>query len=95
MTEYGISWRTPAEINPQVKYAGYGQPEVTELEKTALREEMAKRLTSGEIVQGITRQFEGVVWVSTRNINTDTNKLYRFTGHDQSWTYLDEGVIEE
>jgi len=95
MKEYGISWRTPAEINPQVRYADYGQPEVTELEKQSLREEMVKRLTSGETVHGIAREFDGVVWVSTRNVNTDTNKLYRFTGHDQTWTFLDEGVIEE
>jgi hypothetical protein len=92
--DYGISWRTPAEINPQIKYASYGQPEVTEREKQSLREETAKLLAPGEIVRDFSREFEGIAWVSTHNANTDTNKIYRFTGHDQTWALLDEAVIE-
>ena len=43
--DYGISWRTPAEINPHIQYASYGQPEVTDLEKQSLRQ--GDRETSG------------------------------------------------
>jgi hypothetical protein len=93
--EYGISWKTPAEMNPQIRYLSYGQPEVTELEKQSLREKMSERLAPGETVHGMLREFDGIVLVSTHNAATDTSKLYRFTGHDQSWTFLDEGVIEE
>jgi hypothetical protein len=92
--EFGISWMTPAELNPRIKYASYGQPELTELEKQSLREQIAKRLAPAEIVHGFYREFEGVVWVTTSRVDSDTNKIYRFTGHDETWTFLDEGVME-
>jgi hypothetical protein len=34
--EFGVTWRTPAEMNPQIRYANYGQPMLTDEERSAL-----------------------------------------------------------
>lgn len=57
--QFGIQWTTPAELNPSIKYASYGQPEITETEDRALRALTASRLSgSSEQVRGVDRNFE-------------------------------------
>jgi hypothetical protein len=93
--EYGIAWRTPAELNPQIRYASYGQPEVTQLERLSLRETVAQRMTPAESVRGIFRDFEGIAHVTTYDATTDTGRVYRFNGHDQVWSLIDVSEIVE
>lgn len=88
--KYGIEWKTPAELNPNIAYANYGQPQVTAAEDRALRSLVVARLSaSSEVIVGIDRSFEGVVRVWTRDPQADQSRLYRFAGHDESWTFID------
>src|SRR5262249_28302743 len=61
--EYEITWKSPAELNPQIRYANYGQPEVTAAESQALRDQVQSRLSPSESISGILREFEGDVGV--------------------------------
>jgi hypothetical protein len=40
------------------------------------------------------RGFDGTAWVSTEDRQTDTGRIYRFTGHDTEWTFVHVGVLE-
>jgi len=93
--EYGLTWRTPAEMNPQIRYANYGQPLLTDVERNALNTLVSGRKLESESVHGMGRDFDGMVWVSTKEKQTDTARIYRFTGHDTEWEFLDVGTLEE
>jgi len=52
--QFGIQWKTPAELSPGVAYANYGQPKITSAENHALRALFAPRLSSAsEKIQNI------------------------------------------
>jgi len=94
-SEYGISWRTPAELNPQVKYLSYGQAALMSLEEEALREAMATRVAPGESVRGMWREFDGKTNVSTYTASTDTGRIYEFSGHDRQWDFVAVFEVEQ
>jgi hypothetical protein len=94
--QFGIRWKTPAELNPRITYDGYGQPKITAAEDHALRALVAPRLSSSsEEVRGVDRNFEGVaeVWTSDRQIQQI--ELYTFAGHDDQWTFIEGGELEK
>jgi hypothetical protein len=89
---FGIQWKTPAELNPQMKYDGYGQAKITAAEDRALRALVAPRLSSSsEEVRDIDRTFEGVAEVWTSDSKTPQIGLYTFAGHDDQWTFIEGG----
>ena len=94
--QFGIQWKTPAELNPNIKYANYGQPKITDTEERSLRAMVAPRLSSrSEDVRGINRSFEGIASVWTRDRQTQQIREYRFAGHDESWTFMEVLEWEE
>jgi hypothetical protein len=93
--DYGVTWRTPAEMNPQIEYANYGQPLLTDTERNVLATLVSGRKLDSERIHGMGREFNGDVWVSTTDQETDTARLYRFTGHDTEWSFLSVGTLEE
>jgi len=94
--QFGIQWKTPAELSPGVAYANYGQPKITSAENHTLRALVAPRLSSAsEKIQGIERGFEGVASVWTRDLQTDQIREYRFVGHDDSWKFIEVSEWEE
>lgn len=93
--EFGVTWRTPAEMNPQIKYGNYGQPLLTEIERSTLEALVLARKLVSESIRGMSRNFDGGVWVSTTEKPTDTARIYSFTGHDTEWRFVNVGVLEE
>jgi hypothetical protein len=94
--QFGIEWKTPAELNPGIAYANYGQPKITDAESRALRALVAPRLSGAtEEVLSIDRSFEGVASVWTRDDRFDQVRVYRFAGHDQLWKFIDVAEVEE
>jgi hypothetical protein len=94
-SEYGVSWRTPAELNPQIRYANYGQPELTGEERRVLGVHVSDRKQATESIREMFREFDGTVRVSTWEPQTDTVRHYTFVGHDTEWTFVDVGELEE
>src|SRR5438067_2189468 len=41
--KYGIDWKSPAELNPQMAYASYGQPQITQREIDEITPVIRKR----------------------------------------------------
>jgi hypothetical protein len=94
--QFGIHWNTPAELNPSIVYANYGQPNITDAENRALRTLAIPLLSSSsEQMRGVTRSFEGIASVWTRDTQTEQIREYRFTGHDDSWTFIEVSKWEE
>lgn len=94
--QFGIQWKTPAELNPSIKYDGYGQPKITAAEDRALRALVAPRLSSSsEEVRSVDRSFEGVAEVWTSDHQTQQIGLYTFAGHDDQWTFIEGGKLVE
>jgi hypothetical protein len=94
--KFGIQWKTPAELNPRIKYDGYGQPKITIAEDRVLRELVTPRLSnSSEEVRGIDRSFEGVAEVWTSDSKTRQIGLYTFAGHDDHWIFIEGGKAVE
>jgi hypothetical protein len=90
--QFGIQWKTPADLNPIMKYDGYGQPKITAAEDRALRALVAPRLSSSsEEVRSVDRSFEGVAEVWTSERQTQEIGLYTFAGHDDQWTFIEGG----
>ena len=93
--DFGIQWKTPAELNPSIEYDSYGQPKITGAEDRALRALASTRLSSNsEEVTGVDRSFEGVasVWTSYQ---VQRMREYRFAGHDDSWTFIEVSEWEK
>ena len=61
--KYNIHWKTPAELNPRVAYASYGQPKITQRETHEITP-IIRRRTSNQI-RSIERDPEGKVRVWT------------------------------
>jgi hypothetical protein len=90
--QFGIQWKTPVELNPEIKYDDYGQPKITAAEDRTLRALVAPRLSSSsEEVRSVDRSFEGVANVWTSDRQTQQLGLYIFAGHDDQWTFIEGG----
>lgn len=87
--QFGIQWKAPDELNPNIEYDSYGQPKITDTEGRELRAMAAPRLSSSsEQVLSVKRSFEGVASVWTRDRQTQQIREYRFAGHDAEWSFL-------
>ena len=57
--QFGIDWRTPAELNPQIAYASYGQRAITDRERHDITQAIRKRTSN--TIRSIDRDYEGKV----------------------------------
>jgi hypothetical protein len=68
--QYGIDWKAPAELNPQITYASYGQRQITQRETHEITP-VVRRRTSKPITS-IERDYQGKVRVWTRGIGDES-----------------------
>ena len=88
--KYNIDWKTPAELNPQIVYASYGQPKITKREigdiMPVVRGRTARPITT------IERDFDGKVTVWTKREGNQA-KTYTVRKTRNSWKVVDEDVV--
>lgn len=85
--KHGIDWRTPAELNPQIRYGSYGQTEITARETADITRVVRKR-TSRPITT-IERDFRGKVTVWTKPDAHDEILAYVVRSEGGSWKIVD------
>ena len=87
-SEYGIEWKSPAELNPHISYGRYGQPDITSAESDAARAVVKSNLVSeSEEIVGEYRTFKGEVFVVTQDSESGIVRHYELFGHDQVWEF--------
>jgi len=93
LQEYGIDWRSPAELNPDIEYGKYGQRKLNHAEKSNIRAIVLPRLESelAEVYQ-IERTFAGEVW-AWAGIG-DERYLFSLDGHQNEWEVVDFWEIQ-
>jgi hypothetical protein len=96
LSEYGISWHTPAELNPTLEYEAYGQPALTDSEKASIRAILigAEGASPNASIL-LSRWTDGTVNVAVREQGSKEGRFYAFHGHDSTWTYKVAAPIEE
>jgi hypothetical protein len=95
-SDFGIEWKSPAELNPTIAYGNYGAPQLTENERIELTQMVdVHKIGKTEVVKGMTRDLYGVVMVSTSNSLDQDSVLYTFDGHDRSWKFISRETVEE
>jgi hypothetical protein len=93
---YSIGWKTPAELNPTISYGNYGQPLVTAKERASLVDAVQQHLVSAnELILTAWRTYQGAVYIATRDTNTSEARHYEFSGHDQTWTFVNVSVVDD
>lgn len=87
--KFGIDWQSPAELNPDVTYGPYGQPQITGTEHaTIVSLVRQKTVGTDEKVVDTWRTFEGVVFVATRGAASGDLRHYELHGCEGSWAIV-------
>jgi hypothetical protein len=87
--DFGIHWQSPAELNPGIAYASYGQPQLTDTEHATIVSLVRQRTVgTDEDVVGAWRTFEGVVFVATRASASGDVRHYELHGCEDTWTIV-------
>jgi len=76
--QYGIDWKTPAELNPQIAYTSYGQPQITQRESR----------TSNPIVF-LDRDYQGKVRAWTKPGTGEESIAYVVRFERRRWKIVD------
>lgn len=93
--KYGISWKTPAEINPTIVYDSYGQPRVTESEIREITPVVQKQIRdSNEKITAFERTFEGIVYVWTRVSEFESGR-YLVQRKGPRWQFVRRDRVQE
>ena len=85
--QFGIDWKTPAELNPRIVYAGYGQREITGLEQREITPVVRKRTFNP--ITWIERDYQGKVRVWTKPSAGDESVAYVVELHSGRWKIVD------
>jgi hypothetical protein len=85
--QFGIEWKTPAELNPHITYADYGQRAITVRERRDITPVIRKR-TSNPITS-IERDYQGKVRVWTNPGVGDETIAYVVELHSGRWKIVD------
>jgi len=94
--EFGISWKSPADLNPWISYSNYGQPKINDAEFASIKAFVqANLLGRGERVVGASRMFDGDVIAVTFEPDSGIVRHYHLLGHDQKWALVSVGIFEE
>jgi hypothetical protein len=95
-SDFGIDWKSPAELNPTIAYGGYGAPLLTDVEIGELTKLVdAHKQVRPEIIKGMWRDLWGAVLVSTLSPSDGDNIIYSFAGHDRSWEFIRRDIVQE
>jgi len=91
--KYGIDWKTPAELNPNINYESYGQRalmarEIREITAMLDHEVRGK----GEKIVSVERTFDGTVNVWTTVGNTGDRSNYIVSKMGSRWKVIDREV---
>ena len=88
-TEYGIDWKTPAELNPHISYGRYGAPDITSTESDAAQALVRVHLVGeSEEIVGEYRNFKGQLFVVTQEAESGIVRHYELEGHDEIWEFI-------
>jgi hypothetical protein len=85
--QFGIEWKTPAELNPRITYSDYGQREITEDEKRDITPVVRKRTSTP--ITSIERDYEGKVRVWTKPGVGDESIAYVVELQRGRWKIVD------
>ena len=85
--QYGIDWKTPAELNPQIAYTSYGQPQITQRETREITPVVRKR-TSNPIVF-LDRDYQGKVRAWTKPGTGEESIAYVVRFERRRWKIVD------
>lgn len=92
--KHGIDWKTPAELNPNIAYASYGQPQVTAREIRELTPIVQKQMhRREEKIANFERTFEGDINVWTKIGKTDDRGMYVVRRENNTWKILDYQLV--
>jgi hypothetical protein len=91
--EYGIAWKTPAELSPTVAFDDYGQPLLTAAEKERVKAAVAPRMNQSEGLIQIWREYDGKISVTTKSSADNEVRIYHLTGQDGAWAIVGPFVI--
>ncbi|TVZ41437.1 hypothetical protein P886_0783 [Alteromonadaceae bacterium 2753L.S.0a.02] len=94
--KYGIDWKSPSELNPEICYESYGQPCISESEELAIiKVVQANSSAPSEIIKGAYRDFRGIVYVGVHDELTGVSRQYRLIGRETEWKLLSVSIIDE
>jgi hypothetical protein len=92
--QFGVIWKSPADLNPTLAYDLYGLPRLNALEVRAVTSVVRKHFRNpSEKITTIERNFEGTVEVATVLEGTEVARTYWLRGHDRHWAFLDSKVV--
>ena len=87
LTQHGIEWKTPAELNPSTAYASYGQRQITERESRDIARVIRRRTSSP--IRSIERDYTGKVRVWTDPGTSDESVAYVVQLERGGWKIVD------
>ena len=85
--QFGIDWKTPAELNPQFIYADYGQRQITAREQREITPVVRQRTSNPVTV--ISRDYQGTVRAATSPGVGDESVVYVVELHRGRWKIVD------
>ena len=85
--KYGIEWKTPAELNPQITYGSYGQTQITQRETTEITRVVRKR--TSRPITSVDRDFRGKVTVWTKPDTHEERLAYVVRFERGAWKIVD------
>jgi hypothetical protein len=87
--QYKINWKTPAELNPQIAYGSYGQPQITQREIDEITTMIHQRTTRP--ITTVARDFDGTITVWTKPEGNQA-KTYEVRKSHNTWKIVREDV---
>ena len=92
--DFGIAWKSPAELNPTIQYDSYGQPKLTASEKERIGLALRPRMKSDESVFAAWRDYEGRINVTTKSSADSETRIYYLNGPKNAWTITGPHIIQ-
>lgn len=92
---YGITWKTPAELNPTIVYDSYGQPRLTSREISEISPVVKKQIRNPtEKIEFFERDFDGSIYVWTR-VGKYERGRYTLRKDGRVWKVIDRHRVQE
>jgi len=85
--QFGIDWKTPAELNPHITYGDYGQRQISEKEKREITPLVRRR--TANLIRDIERDYDGKVRVWTDPGVGDEKVAYVVSLQKGRWKIID------
>jgi len=92
---YGIVWKSPAELNPEIEYGGYGQPKISDKEASSIENYLRSLgYLESEAILSIRRGFNGEVSLYSETRSSNQLKQYTLNGVGERWKLISEFIVE-